>query len=101
MSIESRLKGRASLIHIQSPDFTLHKDEYFARIRVDNGSIYGNEGPLEYDLPLSKEQYEKLQSQMSSEIFRKPVGEAEGYREPPQISVECSVNLEVRDGETH
>lgn len=41
-----RLKGVASLVHIHNPlpncDTDESTDEYYARIRADNGSIFGS-----------------------------------------------------------
>ncbi len=99
MSVELTLEGKASLIHVQSPDASLHKEEYFARIIVDNGSIYGQERPLIYDVPLSKEQYDTLNSQINAEDFRDQVGEAEGYKVVPHIEVKCEIKITPSKGE--
>lgn len=101
MTIELKLKGIASLVHIQTPHARLHKQEYFARIKVDNGSIHGSERPLEYDIPLSKEQYDELAAQINSDNFRKPVGEAEGYKIVPHIGVQCDISITAHEGVTH
>jgi hypothetical protein len=98
MSVEIKVSGRASLIHVQTPDADLHKEEYFAKVRVDDGSMYGRERPLVLNFPLTREQYDELVAGMNSDSFRDLVGDAERYHVVPHIAVECDVRIDVRDG---
>lgn len=98
MTVNLRLKGEASLVHVQTPSGNLARDEYFARIELNNGSILGEERPLQYDVPLTRGQYEGLQAQMKARDFRDPIGEAERYDVPPHIAVKCELEIIVVKG---
>lgn len=54
-----------------------------------------------YDIPLSEEQYQELTVQVNADNFRKPLGEAEGYKVVPHISVECDFKLTVCEGKVN
>ena len=99
--LELTLTGVASLIHIQHPSTEVgqSRDEYFARINVAFQSITGKRTPLVYDVPLTQEQYNLLNSQINDEGFRKSVCEAEGYRHQPCIDVSCDLVLTPKKGD--
>jgi hypothetical protein len=82
-----RLSGRASLVHVHNPlpncDTHEQKDGYYARIRA------GGRPPLEYDFPLSKEQYDTLMGQtLANEEACKPIEYGHS-----RIEVVCSIEL--------
>lgn len=72
MGLKLILTGTASLVHVHNPcpqplDIASeYRDEYYARIKADDGSILGREHPLKYDIPLSKEEYESLMKQVTA-----------------------------------
>ena len=93
-----KLSGTASLVQTLTPDQEVgwQRYEYFARIRADNGSMYGKQKPLYYDIILSKEQYDSLKKQM--ELFLKPNPAHEGWEEVPCVKVECDIGLTAYEG---
>ncbi|MDP2926481.1 MAG: hypothetical protein Q8N99_08945 [Nanoarchaeota archaeon] len=98
MELELRLSGTASLVQIHTPDPDVGRShhEYYARIRADNGSINGRERPLRYDLPLTKEEFDRLKEQ--ADIFEKPNPAHESWTEVPCIKVKCVINLTTYEG---
>ena len=101
MALEFKLEGMASLVLIQTPHESIYREEYFLRIKVDNGSLYGKERPLEYDVPLTKRQYEGLNAQINSRGFKETTRAKtrEGVR-LQQIGVKLTITAEALGGLT-
>lgn len=101
MELKLRLEGTAALVHIHAPTPNVGqpKDEYYAKIRADNGSIYGRERPLIYNLPLFREQYEFLEEQMT--LHERPNLSVECYKKLPCIEVKCDIQLTPEKGITY
>lgn len=101
MSLDLTLVGNASLIHIQNPSTELgqRRDEYFVRIQVARPSLRGREKPLDYDIPVTREDYDLLNSLINADDFRDPVHEAEGYKNQPRIAVKCNITLTPKKGD--
>jgi len=57
--------------------------------------------PLRYEARLTKDQYDELVAQITSEDFRDPVGQAEGYKVIPHLEVQCNISIAAVSGKTH
>jgi len=107
MGLDFRFEGVASLMHIHHPsleDGRLVHDEYFARMKVAIPSIAGRSNPIIYDLPLTKDQYDALSSEVNDPSFRDPAIDAErgtSYKKSPCIKAECRVTINSQRGEPH
>ena len=68
---------------------------------MDNGNLYGKERPLQYDVPLTKKQYEDLNAQINSRRFKelKRAKDRDGAR-LQQIGVKLTITAEALGGLT-